>query len=264
MDEVSLAFQNIQGKINGLGLENTSTLIQEYLSGTEYVVDTVSRHGHHKVVAVWEYDKRPVNGAPFVYFGVRLVDPDKSQILVQTLSDYVLRVLEALDISHGPGHAEVKLVHSEPCLIEIGARCHGGEGSYVCIVDRCVGYNQVVVTVDAYVNPEAFDALPDIPTNLSAVGCEAMLVSYDAGILESVSGLARISTFSSFLQSQVYLEAGDEVHRTVDMFTTPGSIMLVHEDPTELERDYQEIRKLETSGQLLRLTQDEIGIAIEK
>ena len=51
MDHVKQAFGNIQGKINGLGLENKATLVQEYLHGTEYVVDIVSRNGHHKIVA---------------------------------------------------------------------------------------------------------------------------------------------------------------------------------------------------------------------
>ena len=44
----------------------------EYLDGTEYVVDSVSRDGVHRICAIWEYDKRSVNGANFVYFGMEL------------------------------------------------------------------------------------------------------------------------------------------------------------------------------------------------
>ena len=53
MAEVQAAFGTIQGKVNNLGLENTKVLVQEYLDGTEYVVDTVSRDGQHKIVAIW-------------------------------------------------------------------------------------------------------------------------------------------------------------------------------------------------------------------
>lgn len=42
---------------------NTEVLCQEFLRGKEYVVDTVSRDGEHKTVAIWCYDKRPANGA---------------------------------------------------------------------------------------------------------------------------------------------------------------------------------------------------------
>ena len=62
---------------------------------------------------------------------------------------------------HGPGHAEVKFVNGEPCLIEIGSRCHGGEGSYESIVNKCVGYNQIDATLDSYFDEAAFNALPE-------------------------------------------------------------------------------------------------------
>jgi uncharacterized membrane protein YgcG len=47
-------------------------LVQEFLVGQEYVVDTVSCNGVHKVMAVWRYDKRPTNGAAFVYYRTQL------------------------------------------------------------------------------------------------------------------------------------------------------------------------------------------------
>ena len=44
----------------------------EYLDGAEYVVDSVSRDGEHRICAIWEYDKRNANGTNFVYFGMEL------------------------------------------------------------------------------------------------------------------------------------------------------------------------------------------------
>ena len=55
------------------GAPSYSVLLQEYLQAEgseEWVVDTVSRAGEHKVVALWRYDKGEANGAPFVYFGI--------------------------------------------------------------------------------------------------------------------------------------------------------------------------------------------------
>ena len=59
--------------MNSLGCVNEGVLVQEYLQGTEYVVDSVSRDGVHKVTAIWEYDKRSVNDANFVYFGMKML-----------------------------------------------------------------------------------------------------------------------------------------------------------------------------------------------
>ena len=67
-----LAFGKLEGTKNILGLDNYAVLCQEYLEGDEWVVDTVSRAGEHKVVALWKYDKRDYHGSPVVYHGMRL------------------------------------------------------------------------------------------------------------------------------------------------------------------------------------------------
>ncbi|KAI9910935.1 hypothetical protein PsorP6_010826 [Peronosclerospora sorghi] len=247
MEEVRLAFGNIQGKINGLGLENKATLVQEYLEGTEYAIDTVSRNGVTKVVALWEYDKRAVNNAPFVYYGVWLrAAPDHSELA--KVADYVLRVVDALEIVHGPAHAEVKLVRGEPCLVEIGARCHGGSGTYLPIVNACLGYNHVDASLDAYLDAQAFERLPERPKELKCHGCEAMLVSYETGKLVGYPGKEEIERLPSTVSTVWYTHVGEELKMTVDMFTTPGSVVMVCEDKEQLDRDYARIRELEHEG----------------
>lgn len=158
MDQAKKTFDSILGKVNGLGLENRAVLLQEYLEGDEYVVDTVSRNGEHKVVAVWKYDKRRVNNAAFVYFGLSITPATG---VVNELIAYQFNVLDALGIRNGPAHGEVKFCRGSPVLIEVGARCHGGEGAWVPIANKCVGYNQVDAAIDSYLDPEAFAKLPE-------------------------------------------------------------------------------------------------------
>ena len=139
--EVKAAVEKIVGAVNGLGAVNEGALVQEFLDGTEYVIDSVSRDGRHKVVALWEYDKRSVNGTNFVYFGTHL-RPASGELADQLLA-YGASVLDALGIRNGPGHMEVKMTRSGPCLVEVGSRCHGGEGTWVPTVLECIGYSQV-------------------------------------------------------------------------------------------------------------------------
>jgi biotin carboxylase len=172
--EAEAAFSRILGKVDGLGDRNESVLVQEFLVGKEYVVDQVSRDGVHKVVAVWEYDKRPANGSPFVYFGRRLLRSDLPH--VRAMIAYGGRVLDALGIRHGPSHMEIIYQSDDgvcagggdselsmqdglvagsgsgsgsgsivggPCLVEVGARCHGGEGQWLPVAEECIGYSQV-------------------------------------------------------------------------------------------------------------------------
>lgn len=70
-------------------------------------------------------------------------------------------ILDALGIKNGPGHGEVKFCRGSPVLIEVGSRCHGGEGAWVPIANKCVGYNQVDATIDSLLEGEAFDKLPE-------------------------------------------------------------------------------------------------------
>ncbi|KAF0700666.1 Aste57867_8844 [Aphanomyces stellatus] len=246
LDDVQTCFRNVIGKINHLGIENHALLVQEYLEGTEYVVDTVSRAGEHKVVAVWEYDKRSANGAAFVYYGALLREAKGDVVL--SIVNYVFKVLDALSINNGPGHAEVKFVRGEPCLIEIGARCHGREGTDMPILDRCQGYNQVGATVDAYFDKAAFDALPKMPTQLMAHGIKTTLVSYEHGVLHSMPGLSEIEAMASYVDKKIRHTEGVKMAPTIDMFTTPGCVLQVHEDSNVLTQDYERIRELEYKG----------------
>ncbi|OQS05326.1 hypothetical protein THRCLA_20652 [Thraustotheca clavata] len=261
LEDVENAYKSVIGKVNHLGIQNTALLIQEYLEGTEYVVDTVSRNGEHKVIAVWEYDKRNANGAAFVYYGALLREAKGEAVL--SIIDYVCKVLNVLAIDHGPGHAEVKYVRGEPCLIEIGARCHGREGTDMPILDRCQGYNQVGATVDAYFDKESFQALPKMPTTLKAHGIKTTLVSYQHGILESMPGLAEIEGMASYVDKKIRHTEGVTMAPTIDMFTTPGCVLMVHQDAAQLQRDYERIRELEIDG-LYKLKEDKKSITKNK
>lgn len=165
LDEAIVAFNRILGKINGIGLLNNDVLVQEFLRGKEYVVDKVSKDGVHKLVAIWEYDKRKVNGANFVYFGMRLKPSDSE--MAKVMVPYADKILDALGIMNGPSHMEVMVntiikdgvVTYDPCLVEVGARCHGGEGTWLPAALECIGYTQVLVTLDVYLGGGLFERI---------------------------------------------------------------------------------------------------------
>ena len=87
-------------------------VVQEYLVGEEWIVDTVSRNGQHKIVALWRYDKGEANGAPFVYFGVEAMASDGCE----ALCEYAVHVLAALEWSWGPCHLEIMLTDDGACV----------------------------------------------------------------------------------------------------------------------------------------------------
>lgn len=51
--------------------------------------------------------------------------------LGKELKKYADKVLNALGIRQGPSHMEIMYNNQTgPCLVEVGARCHGGEGTW--------------------------------------------------------------------------------------------------------------------------------------
>jgi hypothetical protein len=139
------------------------------------VVDGVSRDGTYKVTAIWEYDKRSVNDANFVYFGMKLRSAAGER--ERAIIEYAKRVVEAVGIMQGPSHMEVMYCADGPCLVEVGSRCHGGEGTWLPVAQECVGYTQLSAALDSYLRPDRFEALPMAPMSLLNEGGEAFLVS---------------------------------------------------------------------------------------
>jgi hypothetical protein len=242
-DEIRQRFEEIIGAENLLGAHNKEVVIQEFLEGKEYVVDTVSRDGVHKCVAVWEYDKRQANGRDFVYFGARLKSGNEPR--AQELIKYQFKVLNALGINNGAGHAEVMYTPHGPRLVEVGARCHGAEGNWVPISNKCYGYSQVKVLVDCFLDPEAFELTPTYPMLGEFFGAKCDLVSRVDGKLIRMPRLDEVKALKTYFGMDILVKPGTRIRKTIDCITTPGSIRLCGQDKHDVEADFSRIREME-------------------
>ena len=57
-----------------------------------------------------------------------------------------------------------------PCLVEVGSRCHGGEGTWLPTIQECIGFTQVSVTLDVYLEGKLFETLHPTQYVLKKVG----------------------------------------------------------------------------------------------
>ncbi len=230
-------------------------LVQEYLTGKEYVVDKVSRDGLHKLAALWEYDKRRINDANFVYFGMKLVSSEtrKAKVLVE----YADKILDALGIMQGPSHMEVKVreyvdeqgvEQYDPCLVEVGARCHGGEGTWIPVAMECIGYTVVNLTIDAYLDGKFHASLPKDHYKLKKTGYDVDLCNRHGGIVRGFPGDVALRAMPSFRAVSWETKIGDYIPKTVDCFTRPGCVQLVNEDQAQCERDFEFVHQIEEMG----------------
>jgi len=234
---------------------NTEVLCQEFLQGKEYVVDTASRDGEHKTVALWCYDKRPANGSAFVYFGMVPVESDSLE--AKLLINYTKKVLDALGMKNGPGHCEVILTAGGPCLVEMNCRAQGGDGNWRPLSRALTGgYSQVEASVDAYLDKKSFGILPAIPPSPSkAFGQEVILVSYAEGDVIGTPGYDEIKELESFVYLETGVAVGGRVEHTVDLLTSVGSVIVMHSDEAVVKRDIAKIRQMEQNNKLFILKQ---------
>jgi len=218
---------------------------QEFLKGKEYVVDHVSRDGIHKTCMVWVYDKRPANGAAFVYFGCHPVEIDSTE--ARLIIPYVRKVLDALGLKNGPSHGEVIMTADGPCLVEMNCRARGGDGNWRSLaVALTGGYSQVEAAADSFLDQQQFASIPDRPpTPFKASGTEIILVSYSRGTVKDTPGFEIIKGLSSFVYLETGVRKGTKVDYTIDLFTGIGSVILMHKDESVLEKDIATIRQME-------------------
>mmetsp|Transcript_44905 Transcript_44905/g.112931 ORF Transcript_44905/g.112931 Transcript_44905/m.112931 type:complete len:529 (+) Transcript_44905:65-1651(+) len=230
------------------GSQDAAVLCQEFLKGSEYVVDHVSRDGIHKCVMVWLYDKRPANGSAFVYHSV--IPVDSNTAVAKTLIKYTQGVLNALKLYNGPSHGEVIMTSDGPCLVEMNCRCHGWDGAWIPLAKKLTGgYAQPEVALDAYVDGSAFAEVPSVYLSpFKALGQLVVLVSFYSGVVKSTPGYDRMLKLTSFVALHTAVEIGSKVERTVDLFTAVGVLILANSDPEKIEVDLMEVRKMEREG----------------
>ncbi|MGW1183357.1 ATP-grasp domain-containing protein [Streptomyces drozdowiczii] len=104
----------------GQGVENPQVLVEEYLDGPEVSVECVTYHGRTTAVAV---TRKSVGFAP--YFEEIAHSVDAADPLLATVALPAAAAVEALGITDGIQHVEMRLVDGHPRLVEVNARIAG-------------------------------------------------------------------------------------------------------------------------------------------
>lgn len=243
--ELSRRFHQYIGKPNALGQVNQQVLLQTYARGVEFVFNTVSYHGHHYFTDCWEYRKAMVEGGGLIYdYALLMKYPSEEW---RDVKNYVRGVLDALDVKIGPAHTEIMQTAQGPTLIETGTRVMGASFP-PDLVSECIGWNQLELTLDSYLDPKSFLEKLREPYRVKKYIMCKVLISPISGRLKSLPGMDTIRHLPTFHSDHLHVEPGGELRRTIDLFSSPGTVMLVHEDPEMIEQDYRTIRDLEQDG----------------
>lgn len=243
-EELRQAFLMTVGRKNQMGTVNREMLVQEFLNGDEYVVDTVSCEGQHFICALWKYQKIRFENKYPVYTGGSLL-PSTGNIQEQ-LAHYALPILTALEIKHGPAHTEIILTQSGPRLVEVNARAHGAR--VPLFARACIGYGQIEMSVDAFLDPLRFFQHAAHPYVIKKQGSYFHFVSTQDGIVRTIRHLNDIKALPSFHGISLNVSVGHPLKKTIDLDSSPGYVNLLHDNPAVIQRDYEAIRQWEQEG----------------
>lgn len=240
--EKLLAFihNDIWIKTDLFGKINDTYLIQEYISGTEFVVDMVINNDDIFIASLCKYEKCSINNSKFVYKSLITLDPNDNRF--KSLINYAIQCAKALEIKYGPAHMELFYTpENKPVMIEVGARLHGGIAPL--LFKECYEDNLLDSTVNYFIEEQ-------LPKNkkakLNKNGKIVFLINTNENSsLENVETFkSELSRLESFSGMKFFFGNNEILPLTTDLTNIPGIVWLSHHDKQQIERDECFIRSL--------------------
>ncbi len=224
---------------------DADVLIQEYIGGTEYIVDTLSCDGRHMLTDVWVYSKIRSEDGTLAYDYCKLIkdlEPGHNEMI-----KYAYAVLDAVEMKWGLCHTEIKVDSKGPVLIETNARPIGLAMTHVYL-DEILGYHLTDLALEAYLHPHSFDRMmhkPYSPRKYALM--KLMIVPED--FVGSFMPTFIISNMIRSTRELLFfgLDGITNYKRTVDLETSPLTIKMANSDYGELMKDYELVRLMESN-----------------
>ncbi|HZB51152.1 MAG TPA: ATP-grasp domain-containing protein, partial [Mycobacteriales bacterium] len=206
-------------------------LVEEYLRGPEFSVETLTVHGEHHVVGVTRKLLGPL--PHFVEQGHLFGEPDTAG--TRQVAALAVELLDAVGYQCGPAHTEVILTADGPRIVESQARLGG---------DKIPDIVELATGLD--LRREIFAALAGRtprPAPARAVGHIAYL-SLPPGVLRSVSGVDEARALDFVHTVSFPFSVGDVIPPTVDSKTRHGFVILTGADTAQALARADQVRGL--------------------
>ncbi|MEV4442784.1 hypothetical protein AB0K09_27980, partial [Streptomyces sp. NPDC049577] len=243
------ACREVTGVRNLMGATNDQVILQEFLAGTQYIVNTVSLHGRHLLTELYAERIDRIDNAPVLR---HIISRTESAGRERELVEYVFGCLDALGVREGAAHTEVMLTPGGPRLVEVNSRVMGpslAPDPY----HAAFGYSHQHLTVERYLRPAEFERRFALPYGPARTVAKVFLRPHREGVLEAVDGLRALRRMPGF-HSVVRLPKVGEPLR--DRYLTTGACgiaFLVHEDAALLESVLETLHEMEDAGDFFRV-----------
>ncbi|HFQ4907235.1 TPA: ATP-grasp domain-containing protein [Vibrio vulnificus] len=224
IDDVLMFFSHSIGEKNLFGETISEMLVQEYISGVLFFVNTVSLNGKHTITDVWKTNRTKLDVGAFIFEDMELVN-----FPCENLTSYALSCLDALHIDTGASHIEIIVDELGPVLIEVNCRLMGAS------IDD-VAFNKAGVLLQhdlsyyAYTDHHKYEEiLKNRKYDVFGSLHEISLYLNKSGVIIDLPFKEYVSKLKSFHSFSDIPKVGDIVEKDLSTLGTGGFIYLYSE-----------------------------------
>ena len=213
-----------------IGFTNPDVVIEEYIGGPEYAVESISFGGHTRILAVG-YKGSPEG--PYFEETVYQVPSGLTEGQEHEVRRVVERAHRALKVDNGPTHTELRLgADGVPFILEIGARI-GGSGVSHTIVESATGVDFFAEAFATSIGrrPDTFE---DVAAGYTKASGNYIVKCGGSGTIRAIRGLDKARRHPSVTSVVQMLHPGNVVRAYPDFSGYPAFILSVHARVEEL------------------------------
>lgn len=228
---------------NIYGDELEEFVVQERIKGDEYIVNTVSCDGVHRVTTMWKYHKIMSSDGLYIYDYMETINDlglGESDIV-----EYAYNVADALEIKYGAVHGEFMVDDNGPVLIEVNCRPMGCNMP-IKFLDLISDQHETDSILDSYLNPENFEFERRRGYKLYEHGAIKYFI-VPREIAARSSPIAKIANNlkSHYKTTEISFDTVKRFVKTQDFETIGGTVYLCHTDGYAVLRDIEFLRSVE-------------------
>ncbi|GGS13627.1 MULTISPECIES: ATP-grasp domain-containing protein [Streptomyces] len=188
----------------GRGLDGR-VLLEEYVAGPEVSVEGYVVDGAPVIVSVTAKELGP---EPYFVEVGHTVHRDLEPEERARIDSYVTGVCQALGVTLGPFHCELRLPAGDPVLIEIGARL---AGDHICdLIELATGVSLPRIMLAAYADLPLEEVAPArVPS--AKYAAIHFFTAPGLATLSRVDGWESMTRDESVVEAELYLSPGDDV-----------------------------------------------------
>lgn len=188
-------------------------LMESFLDGDEYSVESFSENGEHRILAItkkYKYDNTFIEQGHGIPAELEVIQ--ESQII-----DYITKVLSALGIENGPAHSEIILTSEGPILVESHTRV-GGDLIHE-IIELATGVDVLTFTARQTLGELVLKEIPEhLPKKSSAAVWFAFPDVAEEMTIEVYKGITQTQGLDGVHTLRLMKQAGSKVVPARDSF----------------------------------------------